>query len=123
MLLGKIPSKGEARKFAADASSNVRLLLNDIDEEGAYSVWLYYKPGVQSTIMPAREVIRDNSFTRIRARSRNINDDRVQAWVNLDNVSLATQINYILRIESSVGNLIMDHITFEMNTRPELHNE
>ena len=116
-----IPSKGGRRAFRAFARESSAW--NDVVTEDDYHVSLYYQAGVRSTIISRREVLSDSTFTRVRTPHREINNDMLLAWFDLDNVSIATQLNYLIRLDSPQGNFSMTSVTFERSPRPELVSE
>jgi len=117
-----IPSKGGKRAFSA--YSRVSRTWNEMEMENDYYVSLYYRPGVRSTMVSRRVVLNDPGFIRIPPTPhREINGNILLAWFDFDNICIATQINYLIRLESSRGNFSMNNITFENSSQPELELE
>jgi len=96
---------------------------SSVEGEGDYRVSLYFRPGVRSTIVSRHEVLNNAAYTRVQTPHRQIDGDTLTAWFDLENVSVATQINYLIRLESSRGNFSMINITYERSSRPELVSE
>jgi len=120
-----IPSKGEKRTFQAYANQDSTWddVINDImDGDKNCEVILYYQAGLRSSKISKREAI--SSFTPVSTFQREINDEKLLiSWFNLGNICVATQLNYLIKLDSPHGTYIMGNVTYESSSRPQLELE
>jgi hypothetical protein len=101
-----LPDKGEYRGFTAEVEPGAIDRWERIESAGNYRVSMYYHLGPPANI--ARNIVLSGSdFQEISTESAKFDGNRITCFFNLSDLCKATNINYLLKVESDTAGIFM----------------
>jgi hypothetical protein len=116
----KIPSKEEDRPFIVKIRGRDGGTWAGVEED-AIEVSMYYKPDIPATNISRQDVLDRNTFEKINTfRKEKLSDDEFRAYFDLRDLCIATNINWLLELETNKGPFYMLNVVDEITDKPYL---
>jgi hypothetical protein len=114
-----VPGKGEYREFIAEVEPGAIDRWERIRSTGNYRVSMYYHPGPPANI--ARNIVLNSGdFQKISTESSRFDGSRIICFFNLSHLCKATNINYLIRVESDTEGVFMMRNTAAEGAQPPI---